>query len=154
MYAIRSYYANITTDVRPNANSISDECYFLKFIKGGYATEYNFHELEHQECNLNLALVENRIAPIQTLAVAIHNAVKDGMSESTAENYFLCLRRYIKFCDNKCIEPFSKQGYLAFCGSNGELWRLVHLGAEPKRYLFMYQNMEETGIQEKTAAIV
>lgn len=148
------YKTNITTAVRPTASCVTNECYYLKFTKGGKSIEYNFHELEHRECSLDLALVKRRIAPIQVFAVALYNAIESGMSVNTAENYFLYLRRYIKFCDKKCIEPFSKKGYSAFCGVNGELWRQVDKGNEPKRYLFMYADGEEIGITENTASII
>ena len=147
------YKVNITNEVRPTATSISNECYSLSLVKGGKNVEYDLHELEHYHCNVNTDIVNNRISPIQNFAAKLHNEVKNGMSINTAENYFLCLRRYIKYCDSKNLEPFSKKGYLAFCGANGELWRQVAIGAEPHKYLFMYADGAEVGLLEKTASI-
>jgi hypothetical protein len=147
------FKANITAEIRPIITNVSDECYKLKFIKGGYEVEYNLHELEHVQCELTFDLVPERIDIAKNFALNLYDCIKNGMSVHTAENYFFAIRRYIKYCDIKALNPFSKQGYLAFVGANGELWRLVALGAEPKRYLFMYDDGETIGLTEKTAAL-
>lgn len=149
-----SYKDNIKNDTRVVRGDADDFYYKLRMVKSGYVIEYNFHELEHYKCNLSLHYVKERYWIINDVSKKIYHAVKNGMSVHTAENYFLSIRRYIKFCDSSDVEPFSKQGYLSFCGVNGELWRQVTLANEPKPYLFMYEDGEGLGLTEKSAALI
>jgi len=76
---------------------------------------------------------------------------KDKFSDSTIYQKIRILKSYITFCDTRYLDPFSKAGYLAYAGNDGELWSQVGLAQAPKQFLFQYDNDEGLGLKEDSA---
>lgn len=94
----------------------------------------------------------SRVERMKILYSWVKNQFKNKFAHETISETIYYLKRYIIFCDSKRYNPFSKAGYLSYCGNVGELRRLVNVAYETKPYLFMYEDGEELGLQESKAA--
>ena len=113
--------------------------------------KYNMADFCNKGCSSSGARIKKRIKPIHNLANNISNMLKDGASDRTLDAYLQKFRQYIVYCDYVEVDPFTKEGFLAYCGNSGELWRLVRLGHEQKTFLFLYEDGDVLGISESSA---
>lgn len=111
---------------------------------------FNLSRLYHRGCNVENEIEESRIKQIRKYKDALDKS-KSSTSHGTLLNGLYDLNSYIIFCDFNDKEPFGRSGFLAFCGNQGELRRLVNLASEPKPFLFMYDDGDELGLTEAAA---
>ncbi|WP_372379443.1 hypothetical protein ACBZ91_17125 [Vibrio natriegens] len=114
---------------------------------------FNLRDWCHLQCDpKNKIAKHSRMKQVQKIRKWVDRQLKNQSSHDTIYTTISYLQRYITFCDTKEFDPFSKAGYLSYCGNNGELRRLVGLANEPKVYIFQYHDGEEMGLQEGKAA--
>ena len=79
---------------------------------------------------------------IYNLAIATQNQIKDGGSHASIITNYRHFRAYVRFCDTRGqgVDPFSKAGFLAYCGRTGELVRRVALNNKPLDYVYHYDD--------------
>lgn len=113
---------------------------------------WNLRDWCHLKCIPSNALANpKRITRMQKLGRWIKEQKRSGTSELTIVTALFAFKRYITFCDNHSLSPFSKVGYLAYAGNAGELWRQIGLATTPNRYSFQYNDSQELGILESSA---
>lgn len=112
---------------------------------------HDLNEFTYFKCDINTYKVKGRLNIIKAFAKEIHSQKKGIKSDGTIENYIYEFKRYIVHCDKAGLDPFSKDGYLSYCGNWGELWKKVGEGNNRKRFLFDYNNGDVLGIKEITA---
>lgn len=95
--------------------------------------------------------INERVRFVYLIAKGIQNKIKDGRTTNTYANNLFSFKKYIVFCDGKGIEPFSKEGYFAYLGDEGEVRRLIRLEDETFKFLFDCDDGEETGFSESNA---
>ena len=116
------------------------------------STRYNFIYWCHEQCDPKKALAKpSRLERMQKLKRWVDQEKKNETNAWSLVAKLSALRTYIAFCDIKKFDPFSQVGYLYYAGNSGELWRLVDIASEPKKYQFQYHNGEEFGLLESSA---
>lgn len=114
---------------------------------------FNLRDWCHLQCDpKNTIAKRSRMEQMRKIRKWVDRQLKNQISHDTIYTTLNHLQRYIVFCDTKEFDPFSKVGYLSYCGNNGELRRLVDLSNEPKAYIFQYHDGEEMGLKEAKAA--
>lgn len=122
----------------------------IEFVVKRKKVAFNLSSLYHRGCNVENQIEKSRIKHIRKYKDALVKS-KSLVSHGTLLNGLYDLKSYIIFCDFNDKEPFDRSGFLAFCGNQGELRRLVNLAVEPKPFLFMYNDGEELGLTEAAA---
>lgn len=95
-----------------------------------------------------------RMGVVKNIHSWVSREFKNKSSHATIISGLRALKRYFCFCDKRGLQPLHKEGYLAFAGNDGELWRQVGIAIEPKPFKFMYENKEEMGLSEGSASIL
>jgi len=93
-----------------------------------------------------------RKTAVYNLAKAQAERIEDGGSSDTVYRHYISFSSYVRFCDKEDIDPFSKAGFLSYCGRDGELARLVALKIKPVDYIYLYENGAEVGLKESSAS--
>ncbi|HHC7129960.1 TPA: hypothetical protein ACN37W_003763 [Vibrio parahaemolyticus] len=143
------------TIVQPEAKDdvVSLDLSFELHDRGGaFGYQFNLLDWCYELCTAsNMLAVPSRLNKMQRLRVWVTQELKNQSSESSIRGKLHSLRLYIIFCDLNKLDPFSRVGYLSYVGNNGELWRLVNVATEPKKYDFQYYDGEEAGLLESSA---
>ncbi|MCJ8352108.1 hypothetical protein [Moritella sp.] len=113
--------------------------------------EVDLTTLYYFGCNRNNHQIEERMAYVRKIAKAAQNKMKDGRAVSTISSAYFSFVVYIKFCDFNGLLPFSKEGYLAYAGDDGELRRKIKLNDEIPLFLFDMDDGAGLGVTESTA---
>ncbi|CAK3521789.1 hypothetical protein AB4250_03370 [Vibrio cyclitrophicus] len=114
---------------------------------------FNLRDWCHLQCDpKNTIAKRSRMEQVRKIRKWVDRQLKNQISHDTIYTTLNHLQRYIVFCDTKEFDPFSKAGYLSYCGNRGELRRLVDLANEPKTYIFQYHDGEEIGLKETKAS--
>lgn len=114
-------------------------------------SEVDLTTLYYFKCDRNNERIEERILYVRNIAKAVQNKQKDGRAISSYSSGYYSFVVYIKFCDSNGLQPFSKEGYLAYVGDDGELRRKIALNNEMPLYLFDLKDGVELGITESSA---
>ena len=117
-----------------------------------HAYLFNLKDWCYIECDNKQPLARPlRLKRMKCLFKWVKRQHKDKFSDSTIYQKIRILKSYITFCDARYLDPFSKAGYLAYAGNDGELWRQVGLAQAPKQFLFQYCDGEGLGLKEDSA---
>ena len=117
-----------------------------------HAYLFNLKDWCYIECDNKQPLARPlRLKRMKCLFKWVKRQRKDKFSDSTIYQKIRILKSYITFCDARYLDPFSKAGYLAYAGNDGELWRQVGLAQAPKQFLFQYCDGEGLGLKEDSA---
>lgn len=142
------------TLAKAKANNISSLDLSVELLGRGHTNsrKYNFLDWCHKQCDPKKVLVKpSRLKKMQKLREWIELEQKNEINAWSIIVKLDALKTYISFCDINKLDPFSRAGYLAYCGNSGEMWRLVKMAIEPKKYQFQYHNGEELGLLELSA---
>ena len=96
--------------------------------------------------------VEGRPQYVNKIAKGIQDKIALARSENTYAKAAISFRRYVMHCDTNGIEPFSKEGYLAYVGDEGELRRRAKINEECPLLLMQCDDGDELGISETTCS--
>ncbi len=117
-----------------------------------YAKSTSLMPLSHLHIDEAQPRISRRLPYLKAFAKWANDANQYGsLSLRTISQEYENLKQYICFCDLKEIDPFSSDGYFAYVGNSGELWRQVRLYDPKKRFYFQYDNGQEMGIKEESA---
>lgn len=141
----------LITDKKINSNVESLDVMKVPLVIAHRSSIYDLSVLNYYLCDINEVKVKSRVKFVLNFAKEIHKSRKYFKSDGTIENYIYELKRYISHCDRKGIDPFSKDGYLSYCGNWGELWKKVAEGHNKKAFIFLYEDEESVGLKEITA---
>ena len=112
----------------------------------------NLIHLSHLHCDEAQPRISGRFPYLRDFCKWANDAVQYGsLSVITISAEYQLLKQYICYCDTKSIDPFSSEGYFAYVGNDGELWRQVRLYNPQKKFLFQYDDGQELGIKENSA---
>lgn len=115
---------------------------------------FDIRDFCYYECKPENSLIKPcRMGIVQNVYSWVSREFKNKSSHATIIAGLRALKRYFCFCDKRGLQPLHKEGYLAFAGNEGELWRQVGIAIEPKPFKFMYENNEEMGLSEGSASI-
>ncbi len=144
---------NTTVQSKVKDDVISFDLRFELHDRGGaFGYQFNLLDWCYELCTAsNMLAVPSRLKKMQRLRVWVTQELKNQSSESSIRGKLHSLRLYIIFCDANKLDPFSQAGYLSYVGNAGELWRLVNVANEPKKYDFQYYDGEEVGLLESSA---
>ncbi|MEZ9820314.1 hypothetical protein AB4238_06785 [Shewanella sp. 10N.286.45.A1] len=111
--------------------------------------DFDISHITHKNCDKNNEQIRKRIIYIRNFAKKANEYVKNGKSVLFVTHLYEVLRSYLFFCDIKNVDPFSKEGYLEYCGNDGEL---RHQLKKYKTSLRLWQRNdgEELGIKESS----
>ncbi|WP_371192942.1 hypothetical protein [Glaciecola sp. SC05] len=94
---------------------------------------------------------DNRKRLVYLLAKGLRESLEDDCSTDSEYGAYLRFFKYARHCNAVGVDPFSRIGFLSFCGREGELQRLVTLSEKPLPYSYLYDHGGETGISENHA---
>lgn len=89
---------------------------------------------------------------VYKIAKAFKYKSEFGKRPDTLNGQYKAFTQYLRFCDDQKIEPFSKSGFLAYCGRDGELHRQIALKNKPLPFAYLYGNNAEIGYAAGTAS--
>lgn len=95
---------------------------------------------------------DSRKSYVYKIAKAFKYNSKFGKRPDTLGLHYRTFTQYLRFCDAQKIDPFSKSGFIAYCGRGGELHRQMALKNKPLPFAYMYENGAEIGYAAATAA--
>jgi hypothetical protein len=113
--------------------------------------EFDISHLEHQGCDKSKKKIVSRIPHLKSFCQMARKYVANGNSAKSISNYYDILRAYIFFCDAVHVDPFTEQGYLKYCGNDGELRHQIKV-YDPSRRLWEKNHGDELGIKESSAS--
>tara|TARA_Y100000588_G_C14272084_1_gene932752 strand:+ start:1656 stop:4052 length:2397 start_codon:yes stop_codon:yes gene_type:complete len=123
----------------------------LHILKQQFRLSNNQDVVLDFESLLKLVQSDKQKSCIINIAVQINESLRDGKSKDSEYSMFQSFLVYMNYCDAKGIDPFSRKGYLSYCGRSGELMRLIELANKPHAFAYMYKDNEEFGIKATTA---
>lgn len=138
----------------PNPKLVTELDFTFTLLGRGSAGDrkYNLRDWLHLECDgKNKLANQNRSLKMLELYKWVKRLRIEKYSDATIDYKLSYFKSYICFCDKQSIDPFSKVGYLAYMGNDGELWRQVSLAISKKKFNFQYEHGEEFGIAEESA---
>jgi len=91
---------------------------------------------------------------VYKIAKAFKYKSKFGNRPDTLGIHYRTFTQYLRFCDAYKIDPFSKSGFIAYCGRGGELLRQMALKNKPLPFAYMYENGAEIGYAAGTVTAV
>jgi hypothetical protein len=111
--------------------------------------DFDISHITHKSCDKTNEQIRERIIYIRSFAKKANEYVENGKSVLFVTHLYETLRSYLFFCDIQNVDPFSKEGYLKYCGNDGEL---RHQLKKYKTSLRLWQrdDGEELGIKEST----
>ncbi|GAC34287.1 hypothetical protein [Paraglaciecola polaris] len=139
---------------KPKANNVSLLDLPVELWPRGATNKrkYNFLNWCHEQCDPKKVLAKpSRLKKMQKLKEWVELEQKNEINAWSIVVRLDALKAYISFCDFNKLDPFSRAGYLAYAGNSGEMWRLVNMANEPKKYRFQCRNGEELGLLELSA---
>lgn len=95
---------------------------------------------------------DSRKSYVYKIAKAFKYKSEFGKRLDTLYRNYRAFTHYLRFCDDKKIDPFSKSGFMAYCGQGGELHREIALNNKPLPFTYLYENGAEIGYTAATAA--
>ncbi len=95
---------------------------------------------------------DSRKSYVYKIAKAFKYKSEFGKRLDTLLTDYYAFTQYLRFCDAQKIDPFSKSGFVAYCGRGGELHRQIALKNKPLPFAYMYENGAEIGYAAGTAA--
>lgn len=110
------------------------------------AKSISIKHLAHLGCNKDNAQIQARAIYIRNFAKKATEYVDNGQSARSVTNIYEHLGAYILFCDNKSVDPFSKEGYLKHFGNDGELRHQVKQ-YNPSLKLWQRKHGDELGLK-------
>jgi hypothetical protein len=138
----------------PNLKLVTElDLSFILLGRGsGADCKYNLKDWLYLECDGKNKLAKpNRSRKMLGLYKWVNKLRIEKYSDATINYKLTYFKSYICFCDKQGVDPFSKVGYLAYMGNDGELWRQVSLSVSKNNFMFQYEDGEELGITEKSA---
>ncbi|ELR67169.1 hypothetical protein C942_02677 [Photobacterium marinum] len=115
--------------------------------------DFDISHLAHFRCDKDNEQIRSRLRYLRSLSKNAYNRFDNGnLSPTSMAAYYVVLTNYISFCDYKGVEPFSKEGYLAFVGNDGELRHQIKQ-YNPSKRLFEYADGDDIGITEYSASV-
>ncbi len=97
---------------------------------------------------------DSRKSYVYKIAKAFKYKSELGKRPDTLSSYYNAFTPYLRFCDDQKIDPFSKSGFIAYCGQGGELHRQMALKNKPLPFAYLYKNGAEIGYAAATAASI
>jgi hypothetical protein len=97
---------------------------------------------------------DKRKSVVYKLANALSDNLKDKKPVDSEYAGYMTFRRYCRYVEANDIDPFSKKGFLSYCGRNGELQRRINLANKPLPYAYLYPHGAEIGLSEATASVI
>lgn len=129
------------------------EAFDLSWFKLSYeGAEVDLSRLYFYSANPDLPRVEGRAQYVNKIAKGIQDKIKLARSESTYAMAIINFRRYVMYCDTNGIEPFSKEGYLAYVGDEGELRRRAKINEDRPPFLMQSSDGDSLGFSEVTCS--
>lgn len=96
---------------------------------------------------------DSRKTFVYRIAKALKHRSEFGKRADTIQTQYMGFTKYLRFCDDKKLDPFSKSGFFAYCGRDGELQRLISLKDKPLPFAYLYQSGTEMGLIASSASI-
>ncbi|WP_372378182.1 hypothetical protein ACBZ91_02590 [Vibrio natriegens] len=129
------------------------EAFDLSWLKISYeGSVVDLSRLYFHSANLDLHKVEGRAQYVNKIAKGIQDKIKLARSEDTYGMAAINFMRYTKYCDANGINPFSKEGYLAYVGDEGELRRRAKINEDRPSFLMQSNDGDELGFTESTCS--
>lgn len=97
---------------------------------------------------------DSRKSYVYKIAKAFKYKSELGKKPDTLSTDYNMFTQYLRLCDDEKIDPFSKSGFIAYCGQGGELHRQMALKNKPLPFAYMYKNGAEIGYAASTATRV
>lgn len=120
-----------------------------KLLINNIETSINLKALNHKFCKVS-TYEKDRLHQIINYAHSFKNELDRGTSHATVYNNFLKFRRYLIWCDNKELYPFSEITWKQY---HDYLWELVLVGSESIPLWLMTEN-NKIGLKESSANIM
>lgn len=80
-------------------------------------------------------------------AKALSERLKDGASVDSEYGKYIHFMAYYRYLNNK-LEPYSREGFLRYCGRTGELQNRIELANKPLDFIYLYEHGADMGISE------
>lgn len=146
---------NSDTETHQFDNKILDSFNLKIFFKTSQSSSIYSYDLKdwcYIKCDKTQKIaLPIRMTKMKNLFEWVVKQKKNKSSDSTILQKIRIINTYIKFCDTKALNPFSKIGYLAYVGNDGELWRQVNIFKLEKKFKFLYEDGEALGLKESSA---
>lgn len=94
---------------------------------------------------------DSRKSYVYKIAKAFKYKSEFGKRPDSLSNDYRAFTQYLRFFDAQKINPFSKSGFIAYCGRGGEIHRQMALKNKPLPFAYMYENGAEIGYAASTA---
>ncbi|EJG1820167.1 hypothetical protein BOJ00_RS01555 [Vibrio parahaemolyticus] len=118
-------------------------------LKHDKVSKFNLRDFCHIDCEpSNDLAIPSRYDFIRKIYNHFRNC---ELSEASKDNQIRSFKRYIKLCDRKNLNPFSRDGIEGILGMQGELARQEKLANEPMPFKFNYSDGDELGIKSSSA---
>ncbi|GLS89078.1 hypothetical protein GCM10007916_01450 [Psychromonas marina] len=109
--------------------------------------------LSHRSCDSNNELIKARLPFIRKFAKNARKYMEVGKSVLSITFYYEKLRAYIIFCSYHEVNPFSQEGYLKYCGNDGELRHQVKMYS-PSLRLWQRNHGDSIGLKESSCVSI
>ena len=139
--------SSYTNSSRPLRNGVIDH----HILKQTFKLSNNQNVVLDFEKLINKVQSEDQKASIINIAISTRESLQDRSSKDSEYTMYQSFVAYLNYCVTRELNPFSRKGYLSYCGRKGELMRLIELANKPRAFVYMFQNNDEIGIRATTA---